>query len=442
MTIREPALASEVDDYAPNIRRPSVRGGKMATAVDQILPLTEPVASLARYRDSGGGAGLAEALRVGPAEVIAEVAAAGLRGRGGAGLPTAPKWAAARAADGPVSVVCNAAEGELGTFKDRFILRRNAYQVLEGLAIAAVAVGARRAFIGIRGTCHVEIAALVRALDEMCAARLLGPASIRLVFGPDEYLFGEEKAMLAATDADNTVVVNNVETLAHVPAVLRLGANGFRTTGTPDSPGTTVFTLSGDVRRPGLYELPLGVSLRTLIELFGAGTPSGRPVKAVFPGAGAAPLAGARLDVPLDYESVRAAGSALGSAGLVVYDDSTCMVAAALASCRFLASEPAGQCPACQGRDRRIAASLARIEQGNGDHGDLTVLHLGGGQRCCPPTGAAKLIRGVLADFPAEVAEHLGRRCARPRDLPIPRLVDFDEFDGRFTYPATPAPVR
>ncbi|HEY0808090.1 MAG TPA: NADH-ubiquinone oxidoreductase-F iron-sulfur binding region domain-containing protein, partial [Pseudonocardiaceae bacterium] len=409
----------------------------MSTAVEQILPLTEPVASLAYYRDNGGGTGLAEALRIGPDEVIAEVGAAGLRGRGGAGLPTAAKWAATRGS-GPVSVVCNAAEGELGTFKDRFILRRNAYQVLEGLAIAAVAVGARHAYIGIRRTCHVEIAALVRALDELAAARMLGPASIRLVLGPDEYLFGEETAMLAATEAPTEVVVNNVETLAHVSAVLRLGANGFRANGSTDSPGTTVFTLSGDVRMPGLYELPLGVSLRMLVELFGAGTPSGRLVKAVFPGAGAAPLTGSRLDVPLDYESVCAAGSALGSAGLVVYDDSTCMVAAALAFCRFLATEPAGQCPRCQRRDQRIAVSLARIERGDGAHGDLAALHLGGGQRCCPPTGAAKLIRGVLAEFAEEFTEHLSRPCPRPRDLPVPRLVDFDEPTGRFTYPAVP----
>jgi NADH:ubiquinone oxidoreductase subunit F (NADH-binding) len=118
------------------------------------------------------------------------------------------------------------------------------------------------------------------------------------------------------------------------------------------------------------------------------------------------------------------------------------MVAAALAFCRFLATEPAGQCPRCQRRDQRIAVSLARIERGAGAHGDLAALHLGGGQRCCPPTGAAKLIRGVLAEFGEEFTEHLGRPCPRPRDLPVPRLVDFDEPAGRFTYPAVPAPVR
>ncbi|HEX4720919.1 MAG TPA: hypothetical protein VH333_00285 [Pseudonocardiaceae bacterium] len=409
----------------------------MSMAVEHILPLTEPVASLTHYRAMGGGAGLAEALRVGPDEVIAEVRAAGLRGRGGAGIPTATKWAAAH---GPVSVVCNAAESGLGTFKDRFVLRRNAYQVLEGLAIAAVAVGASRAFIGIRETSHVEIAALVQALNELAATRLLGPASIRLVLGPDEYLFGEEKTMQAATDAGETAVVNNVETLAHLPAILRLGANAFRANGSEDSPGTTVFTLSGDVCRPGPYELPLGVSLRPLIELFGAGTPSGRPVKAVFPGVGAAPLTGAMLDVPLDYDSLHAAGSALGSAGLVVYDDSTCMVAAALAFCRFLAT--AGRCPACQGLDQRIADSLTRIERGDGTQGDLMVLRLGGGQRCCPPTGAARLVRGVLDVFADEFAAHVARGCPTPRDLPTPKLVDFDESNCRFTYPATPAHVR
>ena len=157
-------------------------------------------------------------------------------------------------------------------------------------------------------------------------------------------------------------------------------------------------------------------------------------MRAVFPGAGAAPLTGPRLDVPLDYDSLDAAGSALGSAGLVVYDDSTCMVAATLASCRFLATEPAGQCVTCQRQDRRIAGSLARIEYGTGTAGDLAALHLGGGQRCCPATGAAKLVRAVLAEFADEFAEHVGRPCPRPRDLPVPKLVDYDEYEGRFTY--------
>jgi NADH-quinone oxidoreductase subunit F len=275
------------------------------------------------------------------------------------------------------------------------------------MVIAAHAVGAARVFIGIRGTFHTEIALLCRALDEMAAARLLGPAPVRLVLGPDEYEFGDEATMADAVGAGPSVVVNNVETLAHVPSVLRLGANGFQ--------NSTVFTLSGDVRRPGPYELPLGVPLRMLVDLVGGGTPSGRPVQAVFLGA-AAPLTGARLDVPLDYESVCAAGSALGSAGLVVYDDSTCMVAAALACCR----------------DDDAADRLDRIERGVGTRCDLDALR----------ATDSPLVRGVLDSFADEFEAHLGRPCPRPRDLPIPKLVDFDELAGRFSYGARPVPVR
>ncbi|HYS41971.1 MAG TPA: SLBB domain-containing protein [Pseudonocardiaceae bacterium] len=373
----------------------------MRTAVEPLMPLTEPVVSLDHYRERGGGIGLAQARQAGPDEIIAEVRAAGLRGRGGAGFPTATKWAAAR---GGVSLVCNAAEGELGAFKDRFILRRNAYQVLEGLAIAAYAVGAARVFIGIRGAFETEIALLCRALDEMCAARLLGPAPVRLVLGPNDYEFGDEATMADAVGAGTSVVVNNVETLAHVPPVLRLGANGF--------PDGTVFTLSGDVRMPGPYELPLGVPLRMLVELVGGGTPSGRPVKAVFLG-GAAPLS--QLDVPLDYESMLAAGSALGSAGLVVYDDSTCMVAATLAC--------------CQSDD---ADRLDRIERGIGTHCDLDALR----------ATDSPLVRGAIDTFADEFDAHIGRPCPRPRDLPVPKLVDFDELAMRFSYDARPVPVR
>jgi NADH-quinone oxidoreductase subunit F len=358
----------------------------MRTAVEPLMPLTEPVVSLDHYRERGGGIGLAEARQAGAAEIIAEVRAAGLRGRGGAGFPTAAKWAAAR---GPVSLVCNAAEGGLGAFKDRFILRRNAYQVIEGLAIAAHAVGATRAFIGIRGTFHTEIALLCWALDELAGARLLGPAPLRLVLGPDQYEFGDEATMADTVGAGPSFVVNNVETLAHVPTILRLGANG--------SVDQTVFTLSGDIRRPGCYELPLGVPLRMLIDLVGDGTPSGRPVRAVFVG-GAAPLA--------ELDDV-----APGSTGLVVYDDSTCMVAATLACCR---SDDA---------DR-----LDRIERGIGTHCDLDALR----------ATDSPLVRGALDTFADEFEAHIGRPCPRPRDLPVPKLVDFDELAMRFTYDDLP----
>lgn len=430
----------------------------MSISIERVLPLTEAVGSLDDYRATGGCAGLAEALRRGPESVIAEVEAAGLRGRGGAGFPTAKKWAAIRRSASPVHLVCNAAEGELGTFKDRFILRRNAYQVLEGIAIAAYAIGACRAFIAIKAGFHPEIAALCRALDELRAADLLGPTPIQLVLGPDEYLFGEEKAMVEVIEGGkplprilppyqvglfakrgmaNPVVVNNVETLAHVPAIVRRGAAEFRESGTEGSPGTTVFTLSGDIRLAGVHELPLGLPLRVLIDLFGGGVAPGRRVKAVFAGAAAAPLTETQLDTPLEFDAMRAAGSALGSAGFVVYDDSACIVAATLVFCQFLAIESCAQCPACKHGNEEIVGCLQRIERGYGAESDVDTARakcgsVTGGQRCFLPTGTALLVRGVLAAFADEITAHLGRKCPLPRELPVPKLVDFDAASHRF----------
>lgn len=443
--------------------------------------VTGPAGSLAEYRAAGGGAGIAAAHRRGPASVIAEIHAAGLRGRGGAGFPTATKWETVRSAGAPATaVVCNAAEGEPGTFKDRFILRRNPYQVLEGLAIAAHAVGASRAFVAIKQGYHPEIAAVRRALDEMRSADLLGPVPVQVVTGPDEYLFGEEKALLevieggrplprilppyqvglfARRDARNPAVVNNVETLAHVTAVLRDGGAAFRTRGTATSPGTTVFTLSGDVRRPGVHELPLGVGLRVLLNDIGGGAANGGRIKAVVPGASAGLLTEDRFDTPLDFDAVRAAGSGLGSAGLVVYDDSACIVAATLAFARFLAVESCAQCPACKQGGAAIVECLDRIERGEGSRKDVDVVlarcgTVSGGGRCFLPSGAALLVGSAFAAFEEEIDEHLGRSCPRPRDLPVPKIVDFDEATGTFayderyrlkrpdwTYPATEVPA-
>jgi NADH:ubiquinone oxidoreductase subunit F (NADH-binding) len=364
------------------------------------------------------------------------------------------------AGEGTTYVVCNAAEGEPGTFKDRFILRRNPYQVLEGLAIAAHAVGAARAIVAIKTQYTPEIDRLRRAVDEMQKADVLGPVPVQLVLGPDEYLFGEEKAMVevieggdplprifppyqvglfAKRDARNPTAVNNVETLAHVPNILCAGPERFRANGTEDSPGCTVFTVSGDVRRPGLYELPLGTPMRLLVHLVAGGPANGGRVKAVIPGASAGLLPGDRLDVPLDFESMRDAGSGLGSAGFVVYDDSACIVAAVLAYSRFLWIESCAQCPACKAGSDSITAALERIERGDGSTEDLEDIEakcstVSGGRRCALPLGEELLVRSALEAFGDEFRAHLGRRCRNPRELPVPKIADFDEDAGRFAY--------
>ncbi|HEX4224862.1 MAG TPA: SLBB domain-containing protein, partial [Pseudonocardiaceae bacterium] len=356
---------------------------------EPLRPLTEPVHSLADYLDVGGGIGLARALDSAPASVRTEVRVAGLRGRGGTGGLTAEKWAATDRAGGAVSLICNAAESQPGSFKDRFILRNNPYQVVEGLAIAAHALAARRAFIAITRTYGAEIVALHNALTDMRAAGLLGPAPIQLVYGPDEYLFGLDAVLADVVEAGKPwpetldarcvepgvardVVVHNVETLAALPGIIRRGADAFRTAGTDQSPGTAVFTVSGDVRLPGVHELPYGLPVRVLVDLVCGGTLPGRRTKAVFAGIAAAPLAGATLDTPLDADLMRAVGSSLGAGGFVVYDDSACMVAAALVCCEFLAASVRCGCLAT------LARLLGLIEEGAGRPSHVEELG-----RCC-----------------------------------------------------------
>lgn len=425
-----------------------------------LLPAT-PVASVADHIAAGGGEGLRLALQRGPEAVVEEVSRAGLRGRGGAGFPTGRKWRTVR--DDPCAtryLVCNAAEGEPGTFKDRRLLRDDPYLVVEGTAIAAFAVGADGAFIALKRAFEPEVAALERAIGELRAHGLLGPVPLELVAGPEDYLFGEEKALLeviegkpplprilppyqvglfAAQRSPNPTVVNNVETLANVPLIMRHGAAWFRSRGTPSSPGSMLFTLVGDVRRSGVYELPLGATLGHLIHDVGGGPQQGRTVKAVFPGASNRVLVGDQLDLALDFDAMRQAGSALGSAGFVVYDDSACMVGAAAAFSRFLYAESCGQCPACKQGSRIITECLERLERGTATDDDLDTVRsrcrsVTGGARCGLPVGESLLVSSVLDAFGDEFAHHVDRGCSNPRRLPVPELVDFDASARRFVY--------
>ncbi len=239
-----------------------------------------PLPHLSAWQEQGGGIALAEARRLGPDGVVAEIRASGLRGRGGAGFPTALKWSGIlQEAPSRCYVVCNAAEGEPGTFKDRALIRANPYQLLEGIAVAAETIGAVEAYVGIKARFHPEIERLEMAATEMASAGLLGDVPVRIVEGPDDYLFGEEKGLLeviegndplprlvppyieglfADRDSAGPAVVNNVETLSNIPRIMRDGAGAFRNEGTRQSPGTMVFTISGAVRRETVAEAPLG----------------------------------------------------------------------------------------------------------------------------------------------------------------------------------------
>jgi NADH-quinone oxidoreductase subunit F len=433
----------------------------MDDKLGQILLTGDPVPSAEEYVARGGGRGLAAAWALSPDDVIELVRRSGVRGRGGAGFPTGIKWRTVREDPCPTKyVVCNAAEGEPGTFKDRWLIRANPYLVVEGLGIAAYAVGAERAFIGIKAGFGPEVARLSAAMEEMAERDLVGPVPVELIQGPDEYLFGEEKALLEVIegndplprivppwmeglfrrpDSPNPTAVNNVETLANVPLILDRGPEWFRSFGTEDSPGTMLFTLCGDVRSPGVYELPLGYSLRDLVEGVGGGVPEGRRLKMVFPGASNTIISPEQLDTPLGFDPMRAVGTGLGSGGFVVYDDSACVVRATLAFSRFLYVESCAQCPACKHGTGAITALLERIDRGEGSDADVETilaraLTVTDAQRCALPTGETLIAQSAIQVFGSEFAEHLGRACPRPRDLPVPKILDFDEAAGDFRF--------
>jgi NADH:ubiquinone oxidoreductase subunit F (NADH-binding) len=439
-----------------------------------VLP-KEPVATLADYLTSAGGRGITRAWELGPERVVEEIDRSGLRGRGGAGFPTGQKWQTVRGAAGRDRfAVCNAAEGEPGTFKDRALLRANPYQVLEGLAIAAFAIGAREVFIALKASFEVEVDRVTRAVTEIEAAGLLGDLTVSIVTGPEEYLFGEEKALLEViegheplprwlppymhglfatapqlgweshdlearhhgTHESNPTLVNNVETLANATHVLANGADWFRSMGTAMSPGTVLVTLVGDVGTPQVIEVELGTPLRSLLTHSGAPRP-GRVVKAVLSGVSNAVLGPADLDVALSYETLTAVGSGLGSAGLIVYDDTACMVEVAATMSRFLAVESCGQCPPCKIGTGAITASLDRLSRFEATTAEMDNIHrslmtVSDANRCFLPVEEQQLIGSLLRRYPEDFAAHLEGRCPAPRDITIPKIVDIT--DGRATY--------
>jgi NADH-quinone oxidoreductase subunit F len=417
--------------------------------------------SLDEYVAAGGGRGLSVALGASPDAVIDEIAKSGLRGRGGAGFPTADKWRSIRGTGtGARFAVCNGAEGEPATFKDRTLLRTNPYQVLEGLAIAAHAVGAERAYIGIKEAFSHEAQAVRRAIEEMQAADALGPTAIELVLGPDLYLFGEETGLeeviegrlplprvarpfmfglFAQPPNDNPTLVNNVETLANVAHIVAEGPDWLRSNGTDASPGTMIFTICGDVRREGVFELPLGTPLRYLVEDAAGGPPDGRGLKAIFPGASNTVIAPAELDVPMDFDSMREIGSGLGSAGFAVFDDSACMVKAAQLYSRFLYVESCGQCPACKFGTGEVTKLLEHVESEGASDQDIESILVRArgstdGQKCALPTGESLLMQSVVQVFAEEFRAHIGGACPLPRELAFHKLVDWDAAAGRFVY--------
>ncbi len=436
----------------------------------------QPITSLEEYRATGtGGAGIETARRIGPEATIDLISRAGLRGRGGGGFPTGRKWAGIAGQTGTRRyLVCNSAEGEPGTFKDRALLRSNPYQVAEGMMIAAFAIGASESYLGIKATFEREIDAFTRAVQELQSAGLCADCTVTIVAGPDEYLFGEEKAMLEViegkpplprwfppyehglfaaspqegweagphgahhrTDEPNPTLVNNVETLANVPHILRRGADWFRSMGTAESPGTVITTVVGDVVAPDVGEVEMGTPLRAVIDAVGSGPRPGRSVKAVLSGVANPVVTAGLLDTPVSYEGFAAIDTGMGAAGFIVYDDTACMVDAAYWASRFLSIESCGQCPPCKIGSGEITAHLEDIEVGVGTDRDIAAIggwleRVTDGSRCYLAAEEQRVVSSLLQAFPEEFAAHIElHRCPRPGHRPFPKLVDL--VDGKAT---------
>jgi NADH-quinone oxidoreductase subunit F len=420
----------------------------------------EVFSSMAQYKAAGGCLGLDRALEMTPEQVLRVLDDSGLRGRGGAGFPTSRKWQGTLESGGERRfVVANGAEGEPGTFKDRYLMRRNPYQVIEGLLIAVHTISAERAYIGVKESFQRETAGLTRALTEFREIYDLAE-KVEIILGPDEYLFGEEKGLLEVIEGGlplprvfppyihglfsgayggavtNPTAVNNVETLANVPLIIRNGASWFRRLGTQDSPGTMIFTVLGDVQMPVVEELPLGLSLRELLFEVAGGPRQGHNFKAIFPGLAGGLMTPAAFDLSLGFDSTRAAGASLGSAGFIVYDDSTCMARVAYLFSRFLHVESCNQCPPCKLGTRLITESLERILSGTGDPDDISAMREAFGmvensQRCYLPTSERSVVTAILDAFPEDFTHHLApQTCELNHDFDLPKIVDYSKESG------------
>ena len=447
-------------------------------ASNRVLPF-DPYDSLEDYITAGGGKGLEAARAVSAETIIEEVAASGLRGRGGAGFPTGVKWRTIASFASPLlrtSVVINAAEGEPGTFKDRAIIRANPYAVIEGALVAARAMDARSVVFASKATFAAEIARLRAAIAEVSTAGWLGDVEIQVVEGPSEYLYGEETALLeviddrppfpriappfrrgivevvtsqddaasgsglpasvqmAGTESDSAappVLVNNVETMANVAAIVAKGADWFRSVGTAQSPGTVVCTVTGSVRHPGVFEVPMGTPLGDVIARAGGVVPA-RKLRAVLIGVSSAMLTPDQVDTELSYEAMAAVGTGLGSAGFIVIADDTDPVGVAAGVSRFLAIESCGQCTPCKQDGAEIARLFEGAANGEGAPENLVAIKerlgtVADGARCSLASQQQAVIGSLLAAFDSEIASQFEPGSTPVAVHLIAQLVDIGE---------------
>src|ERR1700751_3247032 len=410
----------------------SYRFGKGATDIDKYLELD-------------GYKSARKAVELGAEGIIAEMKTSNLRGRGGAGFPTGMKWSfVPKQSDRPKYVLVNGDESEPGTCKDRLIFEHDPHSVIEGVIIAGLAIGARMGFIYLRGEYRYLLKIMEKAIEDAYAKGFLG----KNIFGSGiefeavshtgagAYEVGEESALMESLEGKRGIprirppfpavvglwggptVINNAETLANVPHIILGGADWFAKLGTPKNGGTRLFCLSGNIAKPGVYELPMGYNLKKMVYEVGGGIPNGRSLKAVVPGGSSCPcLTADEIDVAMDFDSVRRAGSMLGSGGVVVIDDAQCIVKFALRTMKFYQHESCGWCIPCREGTDWLKKTLIRFHNGGGMKKDIDNMQYLAenmlGRTFCPLGDAAAMPTiGFVKKFRKEFEDHLdGKPC-------------------------------
>jgi NADH-quinone oxidoreductase subunit F len=402
--------------------------------------------TLAVYERRGGYEALRKALQMTPEEVLEQLKASGLRGRGGAGFAMGTKVSFLPKGDMAKYLVCNADESEPGTFKDRELMQKSPHMLIEGIVIAAHAAGIGTAFIYIRGEYAQQADVLDAALAQAREAgyvgeRILGSEhSLSLVVhrGAGAYICGEETGLLDSLEGkrgnprlkppfpaiqglyQGPTLINNVETLCTVPAIVRMGGEEYAKLGVQTSTGTKVVSISGHVRRPGNYEIELGVPSREIVYGLAGGPPAGRPVKCWFPGGSSSPvLTGADLDVPYDFDSLAKAGTMLGSGAIIVVDDSTPILDVALKVAKFYRHESCGKCTPCREGTNWTVKMLERIDAGEATPMDLDIMasvqqRIMGNCLCVLGDAMAMPIASIIAKFRPELEAHMESARLRP----------------------------
>jgi NADH:ubiquinone oxidoreductase subunit F (NADH-binding) len=438
------------------------------TVVERVLD-AKPVTDLGAHLAAGGGRALSVAATTEPDDLITAITDAGLRGRGGAGFPTGVKWrtvADSRSSVEPTAVIVNAAEGEPGTFKDRAIIRRNPYRVLEGALIAARAVGAPEVIIAIKSSFRPEIRRIRAAMSEFEAGGL-DDVTMRIVEGPADYLFGEESALAEVMEGrypfprvtppyrrgldhpdmrvgnssawvslageggtrEAPALIDNVETMANVPGIILEGPEWFRSVGTTESPGTIVCTITGDTERHAVGEFPMGTPLWDVIDALGGGGRPGRTLVAAIPGTANAVIEAAQFDTPLSYEAFEGIGSGLGTGGFIVFDDQTDLVAVAQGIARFLAVESCGQCTPCKSDGLAIAHVLDAVRTSSAGSDTISILDgrfatVDDGARCALAGQQRAAVASLIELGRESVEGHLARSVDEAGRYLIAPIVD------------------